>query len=33
MNVMKSRVRPEECEGIAFMPSEARLEIFLKNIK
>ena len=33
MNEIMSRARPEECERIIFMQSEARLEIFLKNIK
>ena len=31
MNEIMSRVRPEE--WIIFMPSEARLKIFLKNYK
>ena len=34
MNEIISRVRPEEWERrIIFMPSEARLEIFLKNFE
>ena len=34
MNEEMSKVRPEECERrIIFMPSKARLEIFLKNMK
>ena len=32
MNEIMSKVRPEECERrILFMPSEAKLDIFLKK--
>ena len=31
MNEIMSKLRPEECKRRIFMPSEARLEIFLKK--